>query len=47
VAADRVLERLAAQQIAAGEGEGSGEGRQRTLPEEHLQPTVAHLEHDC
>ena len=46
VAADRVLERLAADQVAAREGERAGERRLCPLPEEHLQTAVPHLEDD-
>jgi hypothetical protein len=46
VAANRILERLTAEQISAGEGEGTDEGCLRPLPEEYLQAAVSYLEYD-
>jgi hypothetical protein len=46
VAADGVLERLAGVESAARERPPSRGRRTRAAPEEHLEPPVAHLEHD-
>ena len=44
VPADRLLERLVRVEIAAREGPGAGIRILRTLPEQHLQLSRAHLE---
>ena len=46
VAADRGLERLVRLERAARERPGAGVGLARALPEQRLQPALAHLEHD-
>ena len=46
VAADRLLERLARLEVAARERPGAEERLARPLPEQRLQPALAHLEHD-
>ena len=44
--ADRLLERLAGVEVAAGEGPVAGERLLRALPEQHLQLPGSHLEDD-
>ena len=46
MAADRLLERLAGGEDSARERPGAAERLARALPEERLQPAVAHLEDD-
>ena len=46
VAPDRVLERLAVIQVAAGQGPRSEEWLPCTLPEENLELALSHLQHD-
>ena len=46
VFADRLLERLGAVEVAAGERPGAGVGLARPLPEERLELPVPYLQHD-
>src|SRR5581483_11691890 len=46
VAPNRLLERLARLEPAAGQRPGAGVGGKRALPEQRLQQAVAHLEDD-
>src|SRR5947207_182671 len=46
VAPDRLLQRLARLQVAAREGPGAEEGLAGSLPEQRLQATLTHLQHD-
>src|SRR3954471_16291669 len=46
VAADRLLERVARLEVAARERPRAEERLARPLPEEDLQPALAHLQHD-
>jgi hypothetical protein len=46
MAPNRVLERLAWLEIAAGQRPAAGEGLERPLPEEHLEHAVSHLQDD-
>src|SRR6476646_2069855 len=46
VGADRLLQRLARLEVAARKGPRSEERLARSLPEQHLQPALANLQHD-
>ena len=45
LAADRAVERLVGRERAAGQRPGAAERLARALPEERVEPPLAHLQH--